>query len=81
MRKVALKLIVCAIAATFIAGKEAWELQGPEYEALKASDKHQQIWEKVIETQESNKWLGTLGLAGFLAESMVPTVTWIGDTI
>jgi hypothetical protein len=81
MRQSTLKLVICAFAVSAVAAYNSWELRGPEYQAKSAQDKHELIWSRVTADETSQPWKGSLGLAGFVAEDMHPTLEWVGDTI
>ncbi|CDW91794.1 UNKNOWN [Stylonychia lemnae] len=81
MRQTALKLVICAFAVSAIAANESWELRGDAYQAKSAEEKHDIIWNKVTADETSQAWKGAAGLAGFVAESMAPTLDWVADSM
>lgn len=84
MRKnLAVKLMVCAVAALAATthAKDSWELNGDDYQKMSAAEKHALLWKNIEADKTPASWLGISGIAGFLAESMAPTLSWISDTI
>lgn len=81
MKSLAVKLMVCAVVAFTASAKQDWELQGADWETKSAAEKQNTIWQNVIADRNSQAWKGALGIAGFLAESMQPTVSWLADTL
>lgn len=63
-----------------LAHKQPWEHWGPEYEALSAKEKQSLLWEEIIKNKTSTHIPSPQGVNEFVAESMEPTLKWIGDT-
>eukprot|EP00347_Sterkiella_histriomuscorum_P015747 403355834 len=80
MRTIAFTLMVSAYALSTAFGKATWEKSGPDYEKFSAAEKKSQLWEQIISNQTPSDWFSPLALAGIFAESMMPSLKWVGDT-
>ena len=67
--------------ATSNPGWQHWQCKGPEYIALPASTKLDQIWENCAEDQTSAPWMSKLEVGDIMFESMCPTFNTEGDEL
>lgn len=81
MRKTAFSILVCAYVAISAAGKSVWEKSGTDYESLTAQQKEIDLWKQITDNDKPYGWYSTLRQStGLLAESMSPSLQWVGDT-
>ena len=70
-----------SILASVARAGPGWQCNGPDYIALPAATKLDQIWENCAADQTSAPWLSMLEVGEIMFESMCPTFNTEGDQL